>query len=210
MVERVVLAGRVVRLEPLSFEHVPGLVAAAAERREHYTWSWVPSGEEQVVRYVSGALAEEEAGHHLPFVHVRLDTAAVAGTTRFADIEPWQWPPGSAMQRVDRPDTVEIGYTWLAASAQRTGINTEAKLLMLTHAFDVWGVHAVFLKTDARNVRSRNAILRIGAQFEGVRRAHSPAVDGTPRDSAYFSIVAAEWPAVRAQLEQLCARGLTN
>jgi RimJ/RimL family protein N-acetyltransferase len=90
-----------------------------------------------------------------------------------------------------------IGSTWLAASAQRTAVNTEAKLLMLTHAFDVWGVHRVTLKTDARNARSRSSIQRLGAVFEGVRRVHVPAADGTLRDTAYYSIVAAEWPAVR-------------
>ena len=96
---------------------------------------------------------------------------------------------------------VEIGWTWLAAAAQRTPINTEAKLLMLAHAFDHWRVHRVSLMTDARNQRSRNAILRLGARFDGVLRAARPASDGAIRDTAAFSILEAEWPAVRANLE---------
>jgi len=98
---------------------------------------------------------------------------------------------------------VEISSTWYAASAQRTGINTEVKLLQLTHAFEAWRVLRVTFKTDARNARSRTAIERLGAQVEGVRRAHSPAGDGTVRDSAYYSITAPEWPTVRSNLHQL-------
>ena len=101
---------------------------------------------------------------------------------------------------------MEIGATWLAASAQRTRCNTEAKYLLLSHAFDVWRVHRVTLKTDARNAQSRRGIERIGAVFEGVRRAHMPAQDGSIRDSAYYSIVRAEWPAVRKALEAALAR----
>jgi RimJ/RimL family protein N-acetyltransferase len=104
----------------------------------------------------------------------------------------------------DTPPTVaEIGGTWYAASAQRTVVNTECKLLLLSYAFDTWGVLRVTMKTDTRNERSRVAILRIGARFEGIRRVHAPAVDGAVRDTAYYSIVAAEWPEVRARLESL-------
>jgi len=101
----------------------------------------------------------------------------------------------------ERPDVVEIGATWLAAAAQRTPINTEAKVLMLTHAFDHWRVHRVSLMTDARNQRSRDAIGRLGARFDGILRAARPASDGVIRDTAAFSILEAEWPAVRANLE---------
>ena len=97
----------------------------------------------------------------------------------------------------------EIGHTWLAASAQRTGINTEAKFLMLRHAFEVWEVHVVRLRSDQRNARSRSAIERLGARFEGVRRADRPGADGTVRDSAFYSISVAEWPAVRDHLGAL-------
>ncbi len=106
------------------------------------------------------------------------------------------------MQRVDRPDAVEIGSTWLAASAQRTRCNTECKYLLLAHAFDTWAVHRVFLKTDERNERSRRAIERLGAIFEGIRRSDMPAQDGTVRNSACYSIVRAEWPGVKSRLER--------
>jgi RimJ/RimL family protein N-acetyltransferase len=129
-------------------------------------------------------------------------TGRVVGATRFFNIEFWPWPPDNVNQRgVDRPDVVEIGWTWLAAAAQRTPVNTEAKLLMLAHAFDHWRVHRVSLMTDARNQRSRNAILRLGARFDGVLRAARPASDGTIRDTAAFSILEEEWRAVRANLE---------
>ena len=101
---------------------------------------------------------------------------------------------------VETPDAVEIGSTWLAPSAQRTAINTHAKLLMLTHAFEAWAVLRVTLKTDARNLRSRAAIERIGARFDGVLRAHMPAFDGGVRDTAFYSIVAVEWPELRRAL----------
>jgi len=123
------------------------------------------------------------------------------GSTSYLGAERWRWPAGSPRQRTDRPDVVEIGATWLAASAQRTRCNTEAKLLMLAHAFDVWQVHRVSLKTDARNMTSRRAIERLGARLEGVRRADMPGSDGSVRDSAYYSIVRAEWPEVRQRLE---------
>ena len=117
--------------------------------------------------------------------------------TRFMNIDWWAWPAAA-----DRsgPEAVEIGSTWLAAEAQRSPINTEAKLLMLTHAFETWGVLRVCLKTDARNDRSRRAIERIGASPEGILRNHMPAYDGGVRHSAFYSILADEWPAVREAL----------
>src|SRR5262245_10167059 len=125
----------------------------------------------------------------------------VVGSTSYLDIQQWRWPAGSPLQRTDYPDSVEIGATWLSASAQRTRCNTEAKYLMQVHAFEVWRVHRVALKTDERNMRSRQAIERLGARFEGIRRADMPAQDGTVRSSAYYSIVPAEWPAIREKLE---------
>jgi N-acetyltransferase len=130
----------------------------------------------------------------------------VVGSTSYLDIQQWRWPAGSPLQRTDYPDSVEIGSTWLAASAQRTRCNTEAKYLLLTHAFDVWRVHRVCLKTDERNAKSRRAIERLGAAFEGVRRSDMPAQDGSVRSSAYYSIVPAEWPVVRKRLEDALAR----
>jgi len=202
-VRDVVLTGRYVRLEPLAEDHAPALAAAAATSRTTYLFSVVPDGVEATRRYVAEAVAARAAGSQLPFATVRLDDGMVVGTTRFQDLEPWSWPPGSPHQRLDRPDVTEIGHTWLAETAQRTGINTEAKSLMLHHAFDVWDVHLVRLRTDWRNVRSRTAIERLGARFEGVRRADRPAIDGSVRDSAFYSITRAEWPAVRERLQTL-------
>jgi RimJ/RimL family protein N-acetyltransferase len=130
----------------------------------------------------------------------------VAGSTSYLDVQRWRWPEGSPHQRTDRPDSVEIGSTWLAASAQRTRCNTEAKHLLLSHAFDVWDVHRVCLKTDERNAQSRRAIERLGARFEGLRRSDMPAAAGTVRTSAFYSIVRAEWPEVRRKLADALAR----
>ncbi len=199
----VVLTGRYVRLEPLRRDHVPALVAAAAESRSAYAFAFVPDGEEAMRAYVDDALAARAAGDHLPFVSVRRADGVVVGTTRFNELVPWSWPPGSPFQRDDRPDVAEIGHTWLASGAQRTGINTEAKSLMLHHAFEVWDVHVVRLRSDRRNARSRAAIERLGARFEGIRRADRPGVDGTVRDSAFYSIARTEWPAVRDGLAAL-------
>lgn len=194
-----VLKGPTVTLRPLSLDDAVALAAAAAESREPYAFTRVPDGVEDARRYIDGALAERETRGRLPFVTLWQDR--VVGSTSYLGAERWRWPAGSPRQRSDRPDVVEIGATWLAASAQRTRCNTEAKLLMLAHAFDVWQVHRVSLKTDARNMQSRRAIERLGALFEGVRRADMPGSDGSVRDSAYYSIVRAEWPVVRAQLE---------
>jgi len=194
-----VLKGPTVTLRPLSLDDAVALAAAAAESREPYAFTRVPDGVEDARRYIDGALAERETRGRLPFVTLWQDR--VVGSTSYLGAERWRWPAGSPRQRSDRPDVVEIGATWLAASAQRTRCNTEAKLLMLAHAFDVWQVHRVSLKTDARNMQSRRAIERLGALFEGVRRADMPGSDGSVRDSAYYSIVRAEWPQVRTRLE---------
>jgi RimJ/RimL family protein N-acetyltransferase len=194
-----VLKGPTVTLRPLSLDDAGALAAAAAESREPYAFTRVPDGVEDARRYIDGALAERETRGRLPFVTLWQDR--VVGSTSYLGAERWRWPAGSPRQRTDRPDVVEIGATWLAASAQRTRCNTEAKLLMLAHAFDVWQVHRVSLKTDARNMTSRRAIERLGARLEGVRRADMPGSDGSVRDSAYYSIVRAEWPEVRQRLE---------
>jgi len=205
--EPVVLTGEHVRLEPLAPAHVPGLVAAAAEDRTTYNWTPVPAGVTEIRGWVERAERERVSGRSLTFATT---TAAggrpsaaqppraerVVGSTSFLD--PQRWP------RSDRDrlfDSIEIGATWLAASAQRTAINSEAKLLMLEHAFDVWHVHRVVLNTDARNERSRAAIERIGATFEGVLHSFRIGVEGTPRDTATFAITARYWPEVRARLE---------
>lgn len=197
-----VLQGRHVRLEPLSHHHVEALVAASAADPSLYQWSTVPRGEVETSRYVETALAWRDAGTAVPFATVRLEDGAVIGSTRFFDIEHWARPQGHPRHGRRDPDVGEVGYTWLASSAIRTAINTEAKLLMLTHAFESRDVLRVCLHTDARNERSRAAIERIGGKFEGVLRAHRLAVDNTPRDSARYSIVAAEWPEVKQRLAQ--------
>ena len=197
------LIGNVVRLEPLGFQHVPGLVAAAAGGTELYRWSPVPQDETQVRQYVEAAISARDGGTAVPFAVARMDDDTVIGSTRFFDLEYWPWPQGH-----DRtgPDTCEIGYTWLSPHAIRTGANTEMKRLMLGYAFETWQVQSVCLHTDARNQRSRQAMERIGARFEGVLRAHRLGADLAPRDSARFSITAAEWPAVRQHIAELTAR----
>ena len=199
-----VLEGATVTLRPLAISDAAVLAAAAAESREHYVYTRVPDGVAEAESYIAGALRDLDDGRRMPFVTLWRDR--VVGSTSYLDIEQWRWPAGSPHQRTDRPDVVEIGATWLSQSAQRTRCNTEAKLLMLRHAFDVWEVHRVALKTDERNLRSRQAIERLGARLDGVRRADMPGQDGSVRSSAYYSIVRAEWPAVSARLEAALAR----
>ena len=203
--DSLVLTGRQVRLEPLSRVHVPGLVAAAAEDPALYQWTPLPLDTEGMTRYVDTAVRWREEGTALPFATVRRSDGRVVGSTRFFLIERWDWPAGHASAQRPGPDGCEIGYTWLGASAIRTAANTEAKLLMLAHAFEGWRVHRVCFHTDMRNERSRNALARLGAVFEGTLRAHRLASDLIPRDSARFSIVAAEWPGVRQRLQHRLA-----
>jgi RimJ/RimL family protein N-acetyltransferase len=198
--------GRNVRLEPLGFHHVPDLVAAAAENPALYAWSAVPQGIEAMSRYVETALAWHAAGTAVPFAIVRSEDERVVGSSRFFDCARWPWPAGQTRAASNSPDTAEIGYTWFAACAVRTGANTETKLLMLTLAFEQWEAASVCFHTDARNTRSRAALERIGATFEGVLRAHRLGVDLSPRDSARFAIVATDWPTVKRRLQALLDR----
>jgi len=204
MLEPFTLQGRFVRLEPLSEEHIPGLVEAAAEDRANYQWTYTPNGVEQMTDFVRGARAKAAADAHVPFATIRRGLAGgedrIVGSTRYCEVSFWEWPPGALHQRHGVPDVVDIGFTWLAGSAQRTVVNTEAKLLMMTHAFEVWQVHRVALQTDVRNKRSWAAIERIGGQLDGIMRADRPGADDTVRTSARFSIVADEWPTVKARL----------
>jgi N-acetyltransferase len=202
------LPGRHVRLEPLGYEHVDGLVAASTGEHDHslYLYSPVPQSQAEAIRYVETTLAWREAGTAFAFATMRASDGVVIGSTRFFDIEHWPWPVGHALHGRNTPDVCEVGYTWLTASAIRTVANTEAKLLMLTHAFERWQVHRVCFHTDVRNERSRNALARIGGRFEGILRAHRMANDFIPRDSARFSITAAEWRAVKQKLEGLIER----
>jgi RimJ/RimL family protein N-acetyltransferase len=191
-----ILAGRIVRLEPLTPAHTEGLIVAAGEDRDTYGFTTVPHGRDPVTAYVRELLAARDAGETIAFVQVRAADDTIVGVSRFLS---FRRVPGSEF-----PYAVEIGGTWLARSAQRTGINVEAKLLLLTHAFDEWNVGRVDFKTDARNARSRAAIAGIGAAFEAVLRSwqpsHVPGEEGMLRDSALYAVVASDWPAVRAAL----------
>jgi N-acetyltransferase len=204
--ESLELQGVRVRLEPLELRHIGGLVAAAAGNASLYPFSPVPKGEKEAKAYVDTALAWREAGSAVPFAMVRQEDNCVIGSTRFWNIERWAWPSGHERHGRPEPDGCEIGYTWLARSAIRTAANTEAKLLMLTHAFETWKVLRVCFHTDARNDRSRAALERIGGKFEGVLRAHRMAADYIPRDSVRFSIVQEQWPDVKRRLNQYLQR----
>jgi RimJ/RimL family protein N-acetyltransferase len=201
----VTLEGEHVRLEPLERRHAAALVEASAADTSLYTWSLVPVGREAIERYIETALAWRDGGTAMPFVILRKSDGAVIGSTRFFELERWPWPEGAEHHGKHVFDTGEIGYTWLTASAVRTAANTEAKLLMLTHAFEVWKMCSVHFCTDERNERSANAIQRIGAKLEGTLRAHRMAADFTPRNTLRFSIVASEWPEVKRRLQE-CLR----
>ena len=204
--ETIFLEGKQVRLEPLERRHIEGLVAAAAADPSIYRWSLVPQGAAAVTRYVDTALAWRDAGTAAPFATVRVSDGAVIGSTRFFDLERWAWPQGHPRCGGGFFDGCEIGYTWLARAAIRTAANTEAKLLMLTHAFEKWQMLRVAFHTDVRNERSRAALERIGARFEGILRAHRMASDFIARDSARYSIVAVEWPETKQRLARLAGR----
>ncbi len=195
----VTLEGRWVRLEPLSTSHIPAIAAASAESRDTYAFTWVPDGLAGARAMTTDLLAEQKLGTVLPFATIRRADNRLVGQTRFMNIERWPWPAGNPNMRP--VDAVEIGGTWLAASAQRTPINTEAKYLQLRHAFETWRVHRLVLITDARNARSRAAIERIGGRLEAIHRNHRVAADGTLRSSALFVILEEDWPRVRAALE---------
>jgi len=198
-----VLSGRFVRLEPLGQQHLTGLIAASAGDPELYRMTKVPVGDAEAARYIDAGRAGRDGGTAAPFAVVRLADETVIGSTRLFDLQWWPWPADHRRHGHDGPDTCEIGYTWLTRSAIRTGANTEMKRLMLTFAFETWEVQSVCFHTDARNERSRRALSRIGARYEGILRSHRLAADDQPRDSARFAITAADWPAVKAHLDEL-------
>ena len=190
------LTGRYVTLEPLAIEHIAAIALAGAGDRSTFAYTQVPDGSDEAAEYVAWLLDDAAHDRVTPFVQRRFDDATVVGCTRF--LNPL-WPLGR-----DHPDEVEIGGTWLSSSAQRTAINTEAKLLLLTHAFEVWNVQRIAVCTDARNEQSRRAIERLGAQFEGVLRRHRRSThtgDGDQlRDTATYAITIDDWPDVRQML----------
>lgn len=184
----VTLAGTHVRLEPLTLAHLPALTAVGLNPD---LWAFTTSlvrTPDDLRRYVEAALAEQARGTALPFAQIDARTGQVVGSTRLANYEPLH-------------HRVEIGWTWLARPWQRTPINTEAKRLLLAHAFDALGAARVELKTSARNARSRAAIARVGGVEEGTLRRHMINESGETRDTVYFSILRDEWPAVRAGLD---------
>ena len=190
----VTLEGELVRLEPLTLEHVDPLTAIGLDPR---IWEWSPSPvttREEMRRYVISALDWQSSGSAVPFVTVGRTSGEVLGSTRFGSLD-------SLNLRA------EIGWTWLAPAWWRSGVNTEAKLLMLRHAFEVWGCRRVEFKTDSLNERSRRAIARLGAEFEGILRNHMTTAGGRMRHSAYSSILDEEWPSVERHLQELLARG---
>jgi RimJ/RimL family protein N-acetyltransferase len=195
-----VLQGRRVRLEPLNQQHAGSLAAAASENRDSYQFTWVPTAA-AVPAYIDEQLSRAAAGSLMPYAQISLTSGLVVGATAYWDPRPWP----------DSTDlcAVEVGFTWLAASAQGTAINTEAKYLLFRHAFEQWRVARLDLKTDARNTRCRAALAAAGTQFEGVLRSWSrswaPGESGRLRDSAIYSIVAADWPTTRIHLESRLA-----
>jgi len=193
-IEPVMLDGRYVRLEPLSLQHHTQLSNVGLHED---IWRWNPRSPvltpAQMRAYIETALQQQADGTALPFATIDKAAGHAVGSTRFAD--------GDAANR-----RVEIGYTWIAPRWQRTYVNTEAKYLMLRHAFETLGCIRVELKTDSLNQRSRNAILRIGAKEEGTFRNHMVTPSGRYRHSVYFSIIDSEWPAAKEGLEAKLAR----
>jgi len=184
----VTLEGAHVRLEPLTMAHHAALWEIA---QDHELWRWTATdirAPEDLTRYMETALAEQAAGRALPFATIERTAGRPVGSTRFGNIEP-----------LNR--RVEIGWTWLGGAWQRTAANTEAKLLMLTHAFETWGCIRVEFKTDALNQPSRAAIARLGAKEEGTFRRHMVTQTGRVRDTVYYSVLDEEWPSIKARLE---------
>jgi N-acetyltransferase len=189
--------GRFVQLEPLSHDHAAELAVAAGPDRSTYSWGPVPRDLADAEATIATRLALQETGSWIPFVQRRLTDNHVVGMTNYLNVERWNGADKD-------PTSVEIGGTWINPSAQRSAINTEAKLLLMQHAFEVWGVHRLQIKTDARNTKSRDAIERLGATFEGVLRnyqmGNGDLGEGSPRDTAMYAVLPAEWPAIKAGL----------
>ena len=189
------LEGRHVRLEPMVRQHLPALLAAAQDPGIFQFYLTPPLGvEAEMTKWMDEILKRQAAGTDVGWVTVRRSDGRVVGATTFLDI-----------RRANRG--LEIGNTWLAPEAQRTALNTEAKYLQLRHAFESLGAHRVQLKTDERNQKSRAAIERLGAKFEGILRKYQARYDGYVRNTAMFSITDAEWPAVKTGLEAKLKRG---
>jgi RimJ/RimL family protein N-acetyltransferase len=204
MIAPLTLQGQHVTLRPLAASDVAALREIAEGPRETFLWANVPKPE-GVEAYVSRALATVEKRQALVFAICAGDE--VLGCTRLFDLQRWDWPYGNDPRLgQDVLDACESGYTWLAPRAQRSPVNTEAKLLLLRHAFETWKCFRVTIKTDERNSRSRRAIERLGAKPDGILRSVQPAADGKPRNTAYYAVIAQEWPQVQAALSARLAR----
>ncbi|MFE7592012.1 GNAT family N-acetyltransferase [Kitasatospora sp. NPDC057512] len=192
----VVLTGRHIRLEPLERRHLDDLWTAVGSDPEVWRWTMhlPPVSEQEFGAVLDTRVAEAAAGESVNFAAVDLASGRAVGVTGYHD-------------HSAQDESVEIGGTWYARSVWRTAVNTEAKLLLLSHAFEDLGMGRVFWKTDARNERSRTAIQRLGARYEGTLRRHRRRPDGTWRDSAYFSMLAEEWPAAKSRLTERLSRG---
>ncbi|MGD0189616.1 MAG: GNAT family protein [Rhizomicrobium sp.] len=190
------LHGRYVALTPLGTDDSIALAEAAAGLKTGHPFSFVPDGLAEARKYIEGALHERARGERYPFAIVF--QGLIVGTTSYLEFVWWRRPHAPQ----EAPAALEIGATWLASSAQRTRCNTEAKYLLLAYAFEDWRVERVSFRTDERNARSRSAIERLGARYEGVRRAERLGADGAVRNSAFYSIVASEWPDIKAKLTE--------
>ncbi len=193
MLNPVTLEGDYVRLEPLTSDHLDAFCEVGLDPS---LWTWITHpvrNREDFAAYIAAALDGQEQGDLLPFATVEQSSGTVVGSTRYGAIN-------MSHKRL------EIGWTWIAPPWQRTALNTEAKILMLRHAFDTLGCNRVEWKTDALNERSRNSILRLGAKAEGIHRSHMQAEDGRLRDTAYFSMIRSEWPAAEKRLLEKLSR----
>ena len=195
------LTGKEVTLRPLTLEDSAGLWDAASEDRSSYLYNHVPDSLKMASIYIEAALVTRREGWRYPFAILRDDE--IVGTTSFSEYDCWHWPSHTGKPTSTTPDVCEVGFTWLASSAQGTGCNTECKFLLFQYAFEAWGVCRVAIRTDKRNVRSRKAIERVGGKLEGIKRADRPGWDGSIRDSAYYSIVDSEWPDLKDRLSAL-------
>lgn len=192
-VQPIVLEGTHVRLDPLEARHLDGIIAAGADEA---IWQWMPlmpRTHEEYEHWMAQAFAQKAAGTQLPFATIDVASGEVIGSTRLMAISA-------------NDSRVEIGWTWLTPRVQRSVVNTECKYSLLTHCFETLGCMRVELKTDSRNMKSRDAILRIGATEEGTFRKHQRAQSGVQRDTVWYSILFDEWPAAKRRLEQMLAR----
>jgi N-acetyltransferase len=190
----IVLQGKHVRLEPLTLDHAPGLFEQGREAEIWKHLFWPPLATlHDAEKFIEWSLACARNGSEVPFATVDRVGGRVAGTTRYMDIQPDH-------------EGLEIGWTWLGREYRRTPLNTECKLLLMEHAFERLGAVRVQFKTDHLNVQSQKAIERLGAKKEGMLRSHRRRLDGTHRDSVYYSVIASEWPMVKQRLNEFLAR----